>query len=103
MLCNGFFLSHANKAFMWACTCMCVYVQLACMTTPLPSMRQHLREAAMEMCARPQHTNTHTQTNKHCAFSALGPSFGLCLFLCSSSFIRSLRAFLLFAVFLSVQ
>lgn len=48
---------------MWACTCMCVYVPLACMTTPLPSMRQHLREAAMEMCARPQHTSTHTHTH----------------------------------------
>lgn len=56
-----------TKTFIWACTCMCVCVcvELACMTTPLPPVRQHLREAAMEMCAPPQHTNTHTveQTN----------------------------------------
>lgn len=40
-------------------------------------MRQHLREAAMEMCAPPQrkhtHTHTHGQTNKSCAFSVQGP------------------------------
>lgn len=59
---------------------LCVCVERAYITTPLPrrSVRQRLREAAVEMCAPPQHTNT--QTNKCCMFSAMGPSVGLCLF-----------------------
>lgn len=84
-------------------TCMCVsaHVELECMTVPLPSMRQHLREAAMEMCAPPQHKHLHTHTHTHsdkqmlCVFCAGPPSFGLCLFSeNSSSSIHSLYSLL---------
>lgn len=47
----------------------------------LPSSgRQHLREAAVEMCAPPQRTSTRSETNKHCTFSNLESCSGLCLF-----------------------
>lgn len=72
--------------------CVYVCVELVCMTAPLPSVMQHLRESAMEMCAPPQHTNTHTQLRQTNVFSALGPSFGLCLFSASR------LSFALFAV-----
>ena len=87
MLCNAFFCSHANKTYMWVCTCVCMRVCVCVcvcvcvsMTTTLPpSVMKHLREAAVEMCAPPQHTNTHTHTHsdKQCRFSASGPSSGL--------------------------
>lgn len=36
-----------------------------------PAMRQHLREAAVEMCA-PHHTNTHTHSEKQMLFQLRG-------------------------------
>lgn len=42
---------------------MCVRVELARMTAQLPSMRQHLREAVMEMCVCAHHHNTQEHTH----------------------------------------